>query len=111
MFTNEDLQDLYAKDIKELWNMASELEDEELNRDHKKIKDTIRNGHYMRGIPIQYFTEEWYELHPECRTVIIYGYATYKITDFIKEKEHREKLLRQLLQENQEKEPTRPRIR
>lgn len=110
-FTREDTQDIYTKDIKELWNMITELEDEELDKEDLKLKKIIREGAYMRGIPIQVFTEEWYELHPECKSVIIYGYSTTRILDFIKEKEEREKLMRRLILNNIEKEATKPRIR
>jgi len=92
-------EEIMTWETKKLWNTLNTIKNDNDNvvddTDYKSIKYGI-NVLCM----IWYFTEEWYEIYPSSRKVKIRGYGKYLLKDFMKEKESRDNMMREIILHN-----------
>lgn len=86
-------------ETKKLWNTLNTLKnDPDINIDNK-LYNKCKFGINI-DCTIWYFTEEWYEIYPSSKKVKINGYGKFWLKDFMKEKEDRDSLMRNLIINN-----------
>lgn len=96
----ESKEDLATASIEKLWLCFKQITEKtdgegDKYKETKKFKqmtDKVKNGIKIK-VPIWYFTEAWYELYPHTQTANIKGYGKFHINEFMEEKEAREQLM------------------
>lgn len=83
-------------EIRELWRAVQLIE-----RDNPKLikaeeLNKMKNGITL-DVPINYFTEGWYELYPNTKRAKIKGHFKIPLEQFIEEKEGRENIMRDII--------------
>lgn len=97
-------EELLTWNAKKLWNTLQIVKNEEESEIDQEEYAKVEEGIRIK-VPIWYLTEEWYSIYPSGESVIIKKYGKFKLKDFMKEKEEREKLMRELILDNiEEKE-------
>lgn len=95
-----DRENILKYDIEQLWNACQLLEeDPETLPEHKQNIQKAKNGIKIK-VPIYHFIQEWFEIYPNTRKAKIIGYGKYELNDFMEEIETRNKIMRQILNEN-----------
>lgn len=102
MIPHIETENTYTYNIGTLWaiiNLMAEEEDERGNRIDEKYKEEleeIANGKFIK-IPIEYMINPWVKMYPQRKSVKIMGYGSRNIIMFCKEKDYREKLMREII--------------
>lgn len=107
----QELAEMELKELYALFNMieTGDIETRENREIYKKNKQKIIFG-INADIHIEYIINEWYEIRENKKAIIIKGYQqAYDLAEFMTEIREREKLCRQTILENQQKEVTQPR--
>lgn len=95
-----DIEKIYSLTIYELYNMFTQTVYEyQLEQECKDEIEQVKNGVYLR-FPIYYYTNKWFEEYPSSRTVNIKGHGKFQLTMFMKDKEARETIMRQVIINN-----------
>lgn len=91
-----------------LWNTLQTLradEDSSISiEEYEQVKEGVRIK-----VPIWYITQEWYELYPSSKKMLILGFGKFRISDFMNEKDERDRIMRRLILENLPEGVTAPR--
>ena len=95
-----DEQDIYALDTRELYNLYKRTV-ADTGKDYENETYQVKNGIKI-NVPIWYYTEQWYELHPENKRVTIKGHGKHPINEFMEELDAREDIMRKVIIENNE---------
>lgn len=97
-------EEILQWNIRQLWSQLLILIEEEPKIAKKKEIENIKYGISIR-IPIQYLTNEWYDLYPSNKTATVKGYGRHKLLDLLDEIEERETMIRTILLDNLQQNP------
>lgn len=100
MITLDNADDIYEWDTEKLYNAVQSISDAD-----EGIMQQVEQGLNIK-FPIDYITQEWYEVYPTSRKAKIYGFGKISLQDFLEEKKARDRLMRQLIEEEIDKPGT-----
>lgn len=92
---NINPEEVLRMDTSTLWNTFLIL-NEESGEAYNKERLLIENGLVLQ-FPIYYITQDWFKIYPTRKRVKMDGHGKFEISEFMRELEERQKLMRTII--------------
>ena len=101
------MNDLYDMNLGQLWNLLQAQPDDIKQVYNQEILDLKRG--ILTNVPIIYLLNNWFTPYPITRTVGVTGLGKYDIQAFYDDVQERENIIRKIILEMEDDDPTQER--